>query len=151
MKVSFTVICCLGFTLLFNGCKDNDTPPDCGCESETLATIPNEEIQEVPIEEQKSGLLYYKHPENIDEFLDDEQYNNRFWIFQGTEGCYNCQRHFIVCNESFLDTEYDYLKTVYDSIPIRFTGSLKLPCSEPFIAPGDYFYAEIKLNSIEQQ
>ena len=127
MKVAFTVISCLGFTLLFNGCKDDNAPPDCGCESETLATVPNNDLQ-VPIEEQKSGLLFYKRLENVDDFYDyfvDGYYDNRFWIFQGTEGCYNCKRIFIVCNEDLLGTDYDYLKNNNDSIEVRFTGNMK--------------------------
>ena len=154
MKVAFTVICCLGFTLLFNGCKDNDTPPDCGCESETLATVPSENFPEVPVEEQTSGLLFYKTSANIDDFYDyyvDGYYDNRFWIFQGTEGCYNCKRNFIVCNEDLLGTDYDYLKNNNDSIEVRFTGNMKRLCEGPIILPADYTYAEIILTSIEQQ
>lgn len=149
MKVAFTVICCLGFTLLFNGCKDNDTPPDCGCESETLATVPDYDLQ-VPIEEQKSGLLFYKRLENVDGFYNDQQYNDRFWIFQGTEGCYNCQRKFIVCDENLLGSEFNYLKSINDSIEVKFTGKLKSLCVLRPI-PADFNYAEIILTSIEQQ
>lgn len=136
--------------LIFSSCNNDDTQPNCGCESETLSTIPNEYIQEVPFEEQKTGLLFFKRVENIDGFYDDEQYNNRFWVFQGTEGCYNCKRNFIVCNEILLGSEYDYLKNNNDSVEVKFTGNLKSPCGLK-ILPADYFYAEISLTSIEQQ
>ncbi len=141
--------------VLFIGCdNDDEDSADCGCKSETLDTVPSENFPEVPFEEQKSGLIFYKRSENIDYIFDDEHnglYNNRFWIFQGTDGCHNCRRHFIICNENILGTEYDYLKNSNDSIPISFTGELKYLCIDPFIAPADYFYSEIKLNSIEQQ
>lgn len=150
-KIVFTIICYLSLSLFFNSCKDDDTQPNCGCDSETLSTIPNDEVQ-VPIEEQKSGLLFFKHPEKIDGFYDDEQYNNRFWIVQGTDGCYNCQRHFIICNENLLGTEYDYLKqqNVNDSIKVKFTGKIKSLCILRAI-PADYNYGEIVLTSLEQQ
>lgn len=136
--------------LIFSSCNKDQAQPNCGCESVTLSTIPNEDIQEVPIEEQKIGLLFFKRPENLDGFYDEEEYNNRFWVFQGTEGCYNCKRNFIVCNEDLLGTEYDYIKNSNDSIEVKFTGNLKSPCGLK-ILPADYFYAEISLTSIEQQ
>lgn len=153
-KVVLTVFCYLGLTLLINSCKDDDTPPDCGCDSETLGTVPSDNFPEVPIEEQTSGLLFYKTSENIDEFYDfyvDGYYDNRFWIFQGVENCYNCQRHFIICNESLLGVEYNYLRTSNDSIKIRFTGNRKRLCEGPIILPADILYSEIQLTSIEQQ
>jgi hypothetical protein len=139
------------FTILtFSSCNKDDTQPNCGCESETLDTVPSENFPEVPIEEQKSGILFYKTSEKVDGFYDDDQYNNRFWIFQGTEGCYNCKRNFIICNENLLGTEYDYLKNNNDSIEIKFTGDLKSLCVlRPILA--DYNYAEIVLTLIEQQ
>ena len=139
------------FTILtFSSCNKDDTQPNCGCESETFDTVPSENFPEVPIEEQKSGILFYKTSEKVDGFYDDDQYNNRFWIFQGTEGCYNCKRNFIICNENLLGTEYDYLKNNNDSIEIKFTGDLKSLCVlRPILA--DYNYAEIVLTLIEQQ
>ena len=144
----------LSFILLLSvSCSNDDEGPDqnqdCGCASETLLTIPNSDLQ-VPIDEQKTGFIFYKHPELIDGFYDDDIYNNRFWIFQGTEGCYNCQRNFIVCNESILDNQFDYLKQQnnYDSIQVKFSGGLKSPCILRAVL-GDYFYAEIVLDSIQ--
>lgn len=151
-KMALIVLSYLGLTLFMNSCKDDATLPDCGCESETVNTIPNENITNVPIEEQKKGVLFYKTSEKIDEYLKEEQFNNHFWVFQGSEGCYNCRRNFIICNDERVGVEFDYLKNTNDSISVKFTGELKILCvDEPFIAPGDYYYAEIKLNSIEQQ
>lgn len=141
--------------LMLSCCNNLDDKLDsCGCESETIDTVPSTNFPEVTIEEQTSGFLFFKKPENVDIIFDDlhnGRYNNRFWIFQGVEGCYNCQRKFVVCNESFLGVEYNFLKISNDSIPITFTGNLKFLCVEPFITPADYFYSEIKLKSIEKQ
>ena len=148
---AISILICFFIITLFNSCNNDDSPPNCGCESETLGTIPNENLTSVPIEEQTKGLLFYKTSEKIDGYLDEEQVNNHFWIFQGTEGCYNCQRHFIICNDEMVGVEFDYLKNTNDSISVKFTGKLKLLCVEPFIAPGDYYYSGIKISSIEQQ
>ena len=139
--------------MALNACDDNDTPPNCGCESETIDTVPSDYFPEVPIEEQTSGLLFYKRVENTDFFDDkhDGRYNNTYWIFKGIEGCGNCRRIHIICNEELLGKDYDFLKTNNDSIPIIFRGDLKFLCVDPFVAPADYDYSEIKLISIEQQ
>ena len=126
---------------------------DCGCESETFETVPSENYPEVPIEIQKSGLLFYKTSEKLDYVFDrvsEGRYNNHFWILQGgAEGCYNCRRNFIICNEHLLGTKYDHLKNTNDSISISFTGERKRLCVEPFIGPADYTYSEIKITSIK--
>lgn len=143
------------FTILtLISCKNddnNDTPQNCGCDSETLFTIPNQELQ-IPIEEQKRGLLFYKHPEVIDGFYDDNEYNNRFWIFQNSP-CNSCRSHLIICNEEIFGTEYDYLKQSgsYDSIPIHFTGNAKQTCKGLIALPTNYSYNEFILSSIENQ
>ncbi len=38
-KVALIILCYLGLTLFMNSCKDDGTPPNCGCESETLEAI----------------------------------------------------------------------------------------------------------------
>lgn len=151
MKVASIIVCCLGITLLFNSCRDDDTPTNCGCESVTLSTIPNEDLQ-IPIEEQKSGLLFFKHPETIDGFYDEDEYNNRFWIFQNSP-CNSCRRHLIVCNQELLGSPFDFLKQngVYDSIPILFSGETKQTCKKFIALPTNYSYNEIILSSIESQ
>lgn len=140
------------FILSITSCKnDDDTVPDCGCDSETLFIIPDETLQ-IPIEEQKSGLLFFKHPEIIDGFYDDDEYNNRFWIFQNFP-CNSCRNHLIICNEKILENEYDYLKQdgVYDSVPILFSGDTKQTCKEFIVLPTNYSYNEFTLISIENQ
>ena len=144
ISIGFVII----IALLFSNCnrKETTTYSDCGCNSKTLFTIPNDNVQ-VPYEEQTKGLLFYKRPDIIDDFYNDEEYNNRFWIFQGTQGCYNCQRHYIICNDELLGNEFDFLKQSNDSIEIRFTGNIKSLCILRAI-PADYNYGEIVLNSI---
>jgi hypothetical protein len=137
------------------GCNSSDDEKlNCGCESETIDTVPSDFFPEVPEEEQKSGLIFYKRAENVDNIFDDKhngRYNNHFWILRGVENCFNCKHHFIVCNEDFLGSEFDFLKNENDSIPVSFSGDLKFLCVEPFPTPADYSYSEIKLNSIEQK
>ncbi len=147
-KVALTMLCYLGLTLFMNSCNDADTPTNCGCESETLSTIPNGDRYGPSIEEQKSGLLFFKRPENIDMYdrYFKGYYDNRFWISGGKVGIA------IICNENTLGTEYDYLKNSNDSIPICFTGNTKRLCKGPLIVLNVYLpYSEIKLTSIEQQ
>jgi len=144
-----TFIFYFGIIIFCVSCKDDDDVlPECGCESPTFSSIPNEKLG-VPIEEQTTGYLYFKRPEIMDRYLNDPQFNNQFWIFQGTRGCYNCQRHLIICNENVLTDELNNLRNNTDSIRVVFSGDLKRSCTEPFIAPADYFYATIKLNTIE--
>ena len=151
------------FIFLAFSCKeDAETPlepPTCSCGGPTWMSIPNEDIKEVPTEEQKSGVIFFKDDEIVERYVPDDRWEQKFWIFQGTEGCYNCQRKFIVCNEGFLNTEFDFLKEKNnsDSIPVIFTGNLMTPCDpdynsdDPvFVAPADFFYAEIVLTSIEK-
>jgi hypothetical protein len=158
LNIKFKALCliyCLAIITITTGCNNSDDEkPNCGCESETIDIVPSDNFPEVPVEEQKSGLIFYKRAENVDNIFDDEhngKYNNNFWILRGVEGCYNCKHHFIVCNQDLLGSEFDFLKNINDSIPVSFSGDLKFLCVEPFAAPADYSYAEIKLNSIEQK
>tara|TARA_R110002049_G_scaffold272563_2_gene450137 strand:+ start:11900 stop:12358 length:459 start_codon:yes stop_codon:yes gene_type:complete len=152
MRAVFIGMSYFVITLSIYSCKNDDSPPNCGCDSATLSTIPNKEILEVPLEEQKSGLLFYKTSEKVDGFYDEEQYNNRFWIVQEKQPCLSCQRNFIVCNENLLGKEYDYLKqqNVNDSIEVKFTGKLKSLCI-PKILLVTQDYKEIVLTSIQKQ
>ena len=142
---SIGLICC------GNDDDGKDANQDCGCASETLFTVPDEDSQ-IPIEEQTSGLLFYKGLNNSDQFFNDEKYKNRFWIFRKTVGCNICETYFIICDENLLGSSYDYLKeqNVTDSIPIRFTGERKRLCNGPGALPVAYSYSELVLNSIEQ-
>lgn len=139
------------FGLLLTSCKNDDTLPDCGCNSETLLTIPDETLQ-TPTEDQKKGLLFYKHQQDIDRFYNDEEYKNRFWILRKTEDCNICETYFIVCNESVLGAEYDYLRqeNINDTLEVEFTGNVKQLC-ELRATPVAYGYGEIVITEIKQQ
>jgi hypothetical protein len=142
---------CLSLLLLSCSEFGQNELPECGCKSVSIANIPDKEISNVPIEVQTSGVLFYKDKDLEDRFVPEEKFNNRFWIFRGTDDCYNCQHKFIVCNESVLKGQFDHLRAENnsDSIPVTFTGSLKLMCSDELIViPADYYYAEIVLASI---
>lgn len=148
MKNIFT----LTLILLISSCNKDIDPPSCGCGGPIWMTIPNEDLNNVPINIQTSGLIFFKDEDIIERYVPDDRWEERFWIFQGTEGCFNCQRKFIVCNEDILNSEFDFLKQENnsDSIPVIFNGNLMTACEDkPFIAPGDFFYAEIELTSIE--
>lgn len=135
----------------FFKCSEEEKIKNCGCDSNTTYTIPDAKLT-VPIEEQTTGLLFFKRSDNIDGFYDDEEYNNRYWIVQGNSDCYNCQRKFIICNEAILGSEYQYLKNEEnkDSIEVEFSGETKLLCISKIIL-ADYDYKEIVLTSIKSK
>lgn len=142
----------IGFLMAFCQCTD-DSPPECGCESETVYPIPNQEFEDVygiSLEEQKNGKLFYKHPEVSDDFF-NEEYNNKFWIVQQTPDCNNCRRVFVICNENQFGEKFNYLKDkgVYDSIAVQFSGNVKRPCKIRHL-PADVLYGRIVLNSIDK-
>ena len=151
MTLLFKLFCCLLLGVFIISCSNEATLPDCGCNSETLSSIPNEKLQR-PLEEQKKGLLFYKHPEITDGFYDDEQFNNRFWIFQNSP-CNSCSSHLVICNQEELGNSFDFLKQsgVYDSIPVLFSGNIKRICKGPIALPTAYSYNEISLNTIKKQ
>ena len=146
---------CVILTLI--NCSKDDKIQCCGCNSEKIYTIPNQEFEEVygiPPREQMTGKIFFKHPEVLDPYTDNiREFQNKFWIFQGIEGCGNCKRIFIVCNEDSVDEKFKFLKQegVYDSIPVQFSGDVLNPdmnCIEPFITPSDINYAILKLDAI---
>lgn len=139
-KVALTVLCYLGLTLFMNSCKDDDTPPNCGCKSETRTTIP-ESANLV-------GEMFYLKPTASG----DDYYTNLFWIVYTEQNCSNCIHHMVVCNEDFLKDEFEDLKDLPndESIQVKFSGHLKEICEKRF-APGDYTYERITLTSIERQ
>ena len=148
-KVALTILCYLGFTLFMNSCKDDDTPPNCGCESETRTTIP-ESANLV-------GKLFYK--DNVD---GTNYYDHHYWIIYIEENCSNCIHHMMVCNEELLEQisnipvftdvgDFINYPSHYDNaLSVKFSGDLKIICQD-VIAPGDYTQERITLTSIEQQ
>ena len=149
IRVVFVIICCSVIALFFYGCKNDDTPPNCGCESETQATIPKSA--------NLIGKLFFKNDST------ENNYNNqKYWIVYFEEDCGNCVHNLIICDESMLDvvSNISTLTNVSDiivsvnelknAIDIKFSGKLKSICN-PIYAPADYTYEYIVLTSIEQQ
>ncbi len=138
-KAVMTILCCLGFALFTNSCKDDDTPPNCGCESETRTTI-SESANLI-------GEMYYKTQSNDPM---DTYYNNYFWIVYTEENCVNCVHSMIVCNEEIMNNQFESIKETGEIIEVKFSGHLKEICEKTF-APADYTYERITLISIERQ
>lgn len=137
--VVFNIICCLAVTLFFNSCNKDDTPPDCGCNSETSHTITESD--------NLIGEMYYKT--QSDNPL-DIYYNNLFKIIYTEENCSNCIHSMIVCNEDFMNNEFDYIKSSGEIVEVKFSGHLKSVCDRRN-NPADYTFNRIILTSIEQQ
>ncbi|MEN8857749.1 MAG: hypothetical protein ABF260_06755 [Flavobacteriaceae bacterium] len=133
------VLCYLGLTLFLNSCKEDDTPPNCGCESETRTTIPESA--------NLIGEMYYKTQSNDPM---DTYYNNYFWIVYTEENCVNCVHSMIVCNEEIMNNQFESIKETGEIIEVKFSGHLKEICEKTF-APADYTYERITLTSIERQ
>ena len=142
------------------GCKDSP-PPDCGCGSETINTVPSENLPDIPTEVQMSGILFHNQalpnfkfgritPNNEGDF---EKYKNRFWLYQEDEE-HEILRYFALCPNHSLPDEFQEVKNSADSIRIRFTGKIKNLC-DPVIAlgvvPKNYLITEMEITSIETQ
>lgn len=149
IKVALTVLCYLGLTLFIDGCKDDNTPPNCGCESETRTTIP-ESANLV-------GKLFYKNDSNGNNFN-----NQEYWLVYIEKNCENCVHSLIICNSELLNSipNIPTLSNVNDiigsvnelknALDVKFSGDLKVICN-PIYALGDYTYENIILTSIERQ
>lgn len=142
------------FTTVFSCGNDDDGKDinqDCGCNSATISTVPDETIP-IPEENQIKGLLYFKHDFISDQFYNYEIYDNRFWILQFVEGCLSCETHLIVCDEEILGDNYQYLKqsNVQDSILVEFKGNVKRTCEGPIVLPANFYYGEITLDFIKK-
>ena len=139
-KVVIILIYCFGITLLSNSCKsDNDDSLTCGCNSETNYTITESE--------NLIGEMFYKT--QSDNPL-DTYYNNFFWIVYSEENCSNCIHHMIVCNESYLNNEFDYLKNSGEVVEVKISGELKSVCDNRN-NPADYTFNRIIITSLEIQ
>jgi len=139
MKVAFTIISCLGITLFFTGCKDDDdTPPDCGCESETQTIIPESA--------NLIGRLSFKANDSVDPY-----YTNHYWITYLDQNCSNCVHHMIICNEEMLGNQFDDVDNLQkgEFVDIKFSGYLKEICQKRFDL-ADITYNRITLTSIER-
>lgn len=121
-----------------NSCKDEDTPPSCGCESETRTTIPESA--------NLIGRIAYKT--QIDPL--DNYYNNTFWIGYTEQNCSNCIHKMIVCNEDILGNEFEDIIESGENVEVKFSGHLKVICEKKFDL-ADFTYERITLTSIERQ
>ncbi len=60
LRVIILTICFFGIITFLIGCNNSDDEkPNCGCESETFDTVPSDNFPEVPMEEQKNGLIFF--------------------------------------------------------------------------------------------
>lgn len=122
-----------------NSCKDDDTPPNCGCESEARTTIP-ESANLV-------GRLAFKSNNSIDSY-----YKNHYWITYIEQNCSNCVHHMIICNDEILGLEFDDVTSLPQGefVEVKFSGLLKEICEKRFDL-ADITYERITLTSIERQ
>jgi hypothetical protein len=131
----------ISFVLLANllliSCKKEE--PTCGCDSETLSTIPESA--------NLIGRLVYKR--QLDP--NDNFYNNKFWITYVEPDCNICVHHMIVCNENFLSSFNDVKELpIGQSISVQFSGLLKETCTKKFDI-SNISYEHITLTNIERE
>jgi len=129
----------LAFTLCFIiiSCKSDDTPLDCGCNSETKAII-TEESQAV-------GTITYKEQTESNSY-----YTNYYWITLTDPNCSNCVQHMIICNNELLSNEIRNTLNSQTSTKVKFSGELKEVCEKRFDI-SSISYQNIKLTKIELQ
>lgn len=118
-------------------CKEREEKkPDCGCDSEIIATIP--EAQNI------TGKISYNVPTDPN----DHFYVNKFWITTKSSGALLSVG--IVCNESILPPEILQLKKTGGSLTVKYSGYSKKLC-EGIVGPSTYSYDHIVLTKIELQ
>lgn len=139
MKLNFNLFLVVSYIIIFtvNGCKDNE--PKCGCDSETTKIISESECL--------IGEISYKRQLNVN----DNYFNNKYWIGYTEPNCSDCIHIMIVCNEEMLTEFGDLLNLpVGESVTVKFSGKLKDVCEKPF-SPANYTYEHIVLTKIERQ
>lgn len=62
--------------ILVFSCSNEEETPSCGCNSPTINTIKNEDLTNVPIEEKKMGIIFFKDDEVPDPYVPEEEFNN---------------------------------------------------------------------------
>ena len=134
------------FVIVTSNCKKDDTPPDCGCNSEIRTTIP--ESAEL------TGKLFYKNNSN-----DDIYNNHKYWIIYVEQNFFHSM---IICNENLLSNieNIPELLNVHDipntssefenGINVKFSGHLKNICN-PIFHPANYTYENLTITNIQQQ
>lgn len=119
---------------------DDDEPSDCGCNSET--------IEEITVIDEDNLVATIGYKTQLDP--SDDYYVDHFWIGISPENCSYCKDIMIVCNESFLNGQFDYLKDdINERAPINFSGNIKKICKR-LTNVADYSYYRIVLTSIEK-
>ncbi|GGG36091.1 hypothetical protein GCM10010976_04740 [Bizionia arctica] len=120
--------------ILFISCdKNDDEPSDCGCNSETNYTITETDSL--------IGKIYYRSQNST--------YNNLYSIIYKEVQYSNSSTFMIVCNEDFLNNEFEDIKNSGESVEVKFSGDLKSICEKPN-GPADISYYRIILTSIER-
>jgi hypothetical protein len=76
MKSHFSYLLSI-LTFIFLACNTEE-PDICGCGGEIESTVPNENISEVPIEDQKSGFIFFNDEDIEDQYVPDDRWDNRF-------------------------------------------------------------------------
>lgn len=108
-QISSLISLLLIIVVFFSSCSSDDTPPDCGCKSETNYTITESDSL--------IGEMYYKSENST-------YYNNLYWIVFSEGGYSNSASHMIVCNEYFLNNEFDDIKNSGETVEVKFSGDL---------------------------
>ena len=129
----------LFFTILFfsNCKKDDDSPSNCGCNSDIVTVIP--ESAEL------TGTISYKEQTQSNSY-----YTNKYWVTYTNSNCSNCVRHMIVCNVSFITNDILNILNTQPEVSIKFTGELREVCKKRFDL-ADITYERITLTKIELQ
>lgn len=135
MKKLFNLLM-ISLALVLNSCdKDDDSPKDCGCNSETNYAITESDSL--------IGEMYYKSQSGT-------YYNNLYWIVFSEDDCSNCASHMIVCNEDFLNNEFEDIKNSGEIVQVKFSGNLKSVCDKRN-NPAGISTNRIILTTIERQ
>ena len=120
-------LCCM--------CCKKSKDPGCGCNGKIVFTIKDSDEQ--------VGYLY----KNTSDANPNMPYYN--YVISYTEaGCTNCEHHFFICNDIFLN-DFGGIPE-FPGIKVKFSGMVKNLCNPPF-RPADITYNHIFLNKIEKQ
>ena len=127
--------------VVIGGCRNDDDLEGCGCNSETITTI--QESASL------TGEMYYKSSQ----YSLDEYYVDEYWIKYTEVNCSSCVHTMIVCNQEFLESNFNDLMSLLpgETINVNFAGHLKKLCTLPNGFPADYTYEHITLTKIQRQ
>lgn len=129
------ILICLSISLGAACDKDDKTKSDCGCDSETLATIPESA--------NLIGLIWYKTNKD----LNDDYYTNKYWISVVVKDSDKAD-HYIICNEDILSDDIIELAKTSEDTKVKFAGQIKEICEKKFDV-AERTYSRIVLTKIE--